>query len=42
MVREELDTLGKTIKYYRKKAGFTQEGFAEKVYLSRNAISDIE
>ena len=43
MVREEgLDTLGKTIRYYRKKAGYTQESFGELVYLNKITISDIE
>ena len=43
MVREEgLDTLGKTIKYYRKKAGMTQEQLAEKIYTKKSDISEIE
>lgn len=43
MVREEgLDTLGKTIRFYRKKAGITQEQLAEKIYTKKSDISEIE
>ena len=43
MVREEgLDTLGKTIRFYRKKAGMTQEQLAEKIYTKKSDISEIE
>lgn len=43
MVREEgLDTLGKTIRFYRKKAGVTQEQLAEKIYTKKSDISEIE
>ncbi len=43
MVREEgLDTLGKTIRFYRKKAGMTQEQLAEKIYTKKSVISEIE
>lgn len=43
MVREnKIDTLGKTIAYYRKKVGLTQEQLAEKIYIKRSTLSDIE
>ena len=42
MMREELDTLGKTIRFYRKKAGMTQEQLAEKIYTKKSVISEIE
>ena len=42
MMREELDTLGKTIRFYRKKAGMTQEQLAEKIYTKKRVISEIE
>lgn len=43
MVREEgLDTLGNTIRFYRKKAGMTQEQLAEKIYTKKSVISEIE
>ena len=35
-------TMGLKIAYYRKKAGYTQEAFAEKVGKSVNFISQIE
>ena len=39
MVREEvLDTLGKTIRFYRKKAEMTQEQLAEKIYTKKSVI----
>lgn len=35
-------TLGLKIAYYRKKAGFTQEAFAEKIGKSLNFIGQVE
>ena len=35
-------TLGLKIAYYRKKAGFTQEAFAEKIGKSVNFLSQVE
>lgn len=35
-------TMGLKISYYRKKAGFTQEAFAEKIGKSLNFIAQIE
>ena len=35
-------TLGLKIAYYRKKAGFTQEVFAEKIGKSLNSIGQVE
>lgn len=35
-------TLGLKIAYYRKKAGFTQENFAEKIGKSLNFIGQVE
>ena len=35
-------TMGLKIAYYRKKAGYTQEAFAEKIGKSVNFISQIE
>lgn len=35
-------TMGLKIAYYRKKAGFTQEAFAEKIGKSVNFLSQIE
>ena len=35
-------TMGLKISYYRKKAGFTQETFAEKIGKSLNFIAQIE
>ena len=37
-----LETLGKTIRYYRKMAGLTQEQLAEKIYTVKSDISEIE
>ena len=39
---EKYITMGLKIAYYRKKAGYTQEAFAEKVGKSVNFISQIE
>lgn len=39
---EKYITLGLKIAYYRKKAGYTQETFAEKVGKSHNFIAQIE
>ena len=39
---EELNSLGKMIKYYRKQAGLTQEQLAEKIYTKKSDISQIE
>ena len=35
-------TMGLKIAYFRKKAGMTQEAFAEKIGKSRNFISQVE
>ena len=42
MMREEFGTLGKTILYYRKKAGLTQAQLAERLYTKKSDISEIE
>ena len=39
---EKYITMGLKIAYYRKKAGFTQEAFAEKIGKSINFLSQIE
>lgn len=39
---EKYITLGLKIAYYRKKAGYTQETFAEKIDKSVNFLSQIE
>ena len=39
---EKYITLGLKIAYYRKKAGYTQEVFAEKIGKSLNFISQVE
>lgn len=39
---EKYITMGLKIAYYRKKAGYTQESFAEKIGKSVNFISQIE
>lgn len=39
---EELNSLGKMIKYYRKQAGLTQEQLAEKIYTKKSDISQVE
>ena len=39
---EKYITMGLKIAYYRKKAGFTQEAFAEKIGKSVNFLSQIE
>ena len=39
---EKYITMGLKIAYYRKKAGYTQEAFAEKIGKSVNFISQIE
>ena len=39
---EKYITMGLKIAYYRKKAGYTQENFAEKIGKSVNFISQIE
>lgn len=41
-MREEFGTLGKTILYYRKKAGLTQAQLAERLYTKKSDISEIE
>ena len=39
---EKYITLGLKIAYYRKKAGYTQEAFAEKIGKSVNLLAQIE
>ena len=39
---EKYKTLGLKIAYYRKKIGFTQEAFAEKVGISVNFLAQVE
>lgn len=39
---ERYITLGLKIAYYRKKRGYTQEGFAEKVGISLNFLAQVE
>lgn len=39
---EKYITMGLKIAYYRKKAGYTQDAFAEKVGISLNHIGKIE
>ena len=39
---ERYITMGLKIAYYRKKAGYTQEGFAEKIGKSVNFMSQVE
>lgn len=39
---EKYKTMGLRIAYYRKKLGYTQEAFAEKVGLSWNYLAQIE
>ena len=39
---EKYKILGLKIAYYRKKAGFTQETFAEKVGISVNFLAQVE
>jgi transcriptional regulator with XRE-family HTH domain len=39
---ERYVTLGLKIAYYRKKAGFTQEAFAEKIGKSLNFLAQVE
>ena len=39
---ERYITLGLKIAYYRKKRGYTQESFAEKVGLSLNFLAQVE
>ena len=39
---EKYRILGLKIAYYRKKAGFTQEAFAEKVGISVNFLAQVE
>ena len=39
---EKYITLGLKIAYYRKKAGFTQEAFAEKIGKSVNFLGQVE
>lgn len=39
---EKYITMGLKIAYYRKKAGYTQETFAEKVGISLNFVGQIE
>jgi transcriptional regulator with XRE-family HTH domain len=40
--KEKNMTLGERIAYYRKKAGYSQEGLAERLGVSRQAISKWE
>jgi len=39
---EKYKILGLKIAYYRKKAGYTQEGFAEKINKSVNFLAQVE
>ena len=39
---ERYITLGLKIAYYRKKRGYTQESFAEKVGISLNVLAQVE
>ncbi len=39
---EKYRILGLKIAYYRKKAGYTQEGFAEKINKSVNFLAQVE
>ena len=39
---QRLQSIKLNIGYYRKKSGFTQEQFAEKLYISRTHMSNIE
>ena len=39
---EKYTTLGLKIAYYRKKAGYTQESFAEKIGKSVNFLAQVE
>ncbi len=39
---EKYTTLGLKIAYYRKKAGYTQESFAEKIGRSVNFLAQVE
>ena len=39
---EKYTTLGLKIAYYRKKAGYTQEAFAEKIGKSVNFLAQVE
>ena len=39
---EKYKTLGLKIAYYRKKAGYTQEGLAEKINKSVNFLAQVE
>ena len=41
MDRTQID-IGKAIAYYRKKVGLSQEELADRLYLSRNSVSDLE
>lgn len=39
---ERYKTFGLKVAYYRRKAGYTQEYFAEKISRSRNFVSKVE
>ncbi len=39
---EKYRTMGLKIAYYRKKAGYTQEAFAEKISISVNFLGQVE
>lgn len=39
---ERYITMGLKIAYYRKKAGYTQEAFAEKIGISLNFLAQVE
>ena len=39
---EKYISMGLKIAYYRKKAGYTQEGFAEKIGKSVNSLGQVE